>query len=112
MFIVHLGDVVQIRIVNDTTLSHPMRLHGHHALAVSRNGAPSTGAPWWIDSLGVDPRDRNELILVADNPGVWMFHCHNLPHARAGLMPHLMYDNVHTPQRIGRINPRLVNNPE
>jgi FtsP/CotA-like multicopper oxidase with cupredoxin domain len=68
MFIVHLGDVVQIRIVNDTTLSHPMRLHGHHALAVSRNGAPSTGAPWWIgspcgDLVRLAPAERARMLV-------------------------------------------------
>ena len=97
MFMVHLGDVVGCRIANTTAVSHPMHLHGHHGLVVSRNGVPSTGAPWWVDSLEVDPRESYDLRLVADNPGVWMFHCHNLPHARAGLMTHLMYEGVRPP---------------
>ncbi|GIN21620.1 hypothetical protein J1TS3_27540 [Siminovitchia fordii] len=34
------------------------------------------------------------MAFVADNPGMWMDHCHNLPHAAAGMMLHLMYDQV------------------
>ncbi len=31
-----------------------------------------------------------------------MDHCHNLPHAREGLMTHLMYEGVTTPFLLGR----------
>jgi FtsP/CotA-like multicopper oxidase with cupredoxin domain len=41
---------------------------------------------------------------VADNPGLWMDHCHNLPHAVEGLVAHLMYEGVTTPYRIGGAN--------
>jgi FtsP/CotA-like multicopper oxidase with cupredoxin domain len=112
MFVVHTGDIVRWHVVNRTPVPHPMHLHGHHALVVSRDGAPTTGAPWWVDSLEVDPGEAYDLLMVADNPGVWMFHCHNLPHARAGLMTHLMYDTVADPYQIGRVRPGLVNEPE
>ena len=105
MFMVRRGDVVLMRVSNRTPLVHPMHLHGHHALVVARNGVPATGAPWWVDSLEVDPGESYDLVFVADNPGVWMFHCHNLPHARSGLMTHLMYEGVSTPYRIGRVTP-------
>ena len=112
MFMVRLGDVVLVRVSNRTPLVHPMHLHGHHALVVARNGVPASGAPWWVDSLEVDPRESYDLLFVADNPGVWMFHCHNLPHARAGLMTHLMYEGVSTPYRIGQVSRQLANQPE
>ena len=41
------------------------------------------------------------MAFRADNPGVWMDHCHNLQHARDGLVAHLMYAGVTTPYRIG-----------
>lgn len=112
MFMVRRGDVVLMRVSNRTPLVHPMHLHGHHALVAARNGVPATGAPWWVDSLEVDPGESYDLVFVADNPGVWMFHCHNLPHARAGLMTHLMYEGVSTPYRIGRVSRQLTNQPE
>jgi FtsP/CotA-like multicopper oxidase with cupredoxin domain len=112
MFMVHAGDIVEWRVTNSTTVSHPMHLHGHHGLVLSRNGVPSTGAPWWVDSLEVDPGEAYVVRMVADNPGVWMFHCHNLPHANSGLMTALVYDNVESTFLVGRVNRRLVNHPE
>jgi len=103
---------VSVEIDNATNLPHPMHLHGHHALVVSRNGVASTGAPWIVDSLQVAPRERYVLTFVADNPGIWMWHCHNLPHARSGLMTHLMYDTVREPYLVGRVSARLTNRPE
>ena len=41
------------------------------------------------------------VIFLADNPGIWMDHCHNLPHAVEGLMTHLMDEGVTTPFLLG-----------
>jgi FtsP/CotA-like multicopper oxidase with cupredoxin domain len=112
MFMVDIGDTVRLRIVNNTPVVHPMHLHGHRALVISRNGEPATGSPWWVDSLEVAPGETFVLEFKADNPGVWMFHCHNLPHVTSGLMTHLGYAKVRSPYKIGVINRRLVNQPE
>ncbi|MBI1350083.1 MAG: multicopper oxidase domain-containing protein [Actinomycetales bacterium] len=112
VFIVHPGDVVEWRMSNTSLVPHPMHLHGQHWLVVSRNGVPSTGSPWWVDSLEVDPGERYVLRMIADNPGVWMFHCHNLPHANSGLMTVLAYDNVRSPYLMGRVSSGLINHPE
>lgn len=101
MYTVTEGDVVRMRIVNDSGEVHPMHLHGHHALVVSRNGEPATGSPWWVDSLDVRDGETFEIAFMADNPGVWMDHCHNLPHAAEGLVAHLMYAGHTTPFRVG-----------
>ncbi len=37
----------------------------------------------------------------ADNPGLWMYHCHNLDHAAAGMDLMLAYEGVTTPFVIG-----------
>lgn len=101
MFMVAAGDVVIMRITNDSGEVHPMHLHGHHAVVLSRNGIASDGSPWWIDSLDVGDDEVFEIAFVADNPGIWMDHCHNLPHADEGLTAHLMYDGVTTPFEVG-----------
>ena len=44
VFVVEEGDLVEITITNDTNVVHPMHLHGHHVLVLSRNGVPATGA--------------------------------------------------------------------
>ena len=91
MYTVATGDVVTMRIKNDSGEVHPMHLHGHHALVLSRDGEPATGSPWWVDSLNVRDGESYEIAFLADNPGVWMDHCHNLKHAAEGLVAHLMY---------------------
>ena len=109
MFHVQEGDVVRMTISNDSGDVHPMHLHGHHAVVLSRNGVPSTGSPWWIDSLDVADGDTFVIAFVADNPGVWMDHCHNLEHASDGLVAHLAYAGVTDPYRVGG---RTDNEPE
>ncbi|GIH28536.1 metallo-oxidoreductase [Acrocarpospora phusangensis] len=104
MFVVAEGDVVRMRISNQSGETHPMHLHGHHAVVLSRNGVPATGSPWWVDSLEVPDGDSFEIAFLADNPGIWMDHCHNLPHAAEGLVAHLMYEGVTTPFTVGGPN--------
>jgi len=101
MYMVAEGDVVRMRIENNSGDVHPMHLHGHHAVVLSRNGEPSTGSPWWVDSLNVADGESYDIAFVADNPGIWMDHCHNLPHAAEGLVAHLMYFNVRTEFMLG-----------
>jgi FtsP/CotA-like multicopper oxidase with cupredoxin domain len=101
MFVVAEGDVVVMTVKNHSGVTHPMHLHGHHAVVLSRNGVRATGSPWWVDSLDVASGDRYDIAFVADNPGVWMDHCHNLPHAAQGLVAHLMYEGVTTPFKVG-----------
>jgi FtsP/CotA-like multicopper oxidase with cupredoxin domain len=109
MFMVREGDVVTMHIDNHSGETHPMHLHGHHVVVLARDGEASTGSPWWTDSLEVRNGESYDVAFVADNPGIWMDHCHNLPHAREGLVAHLMYEGVTTPFRIGRDTP---NTPE
>jgi FtsP/CotA-like multicopper oxidase with cupredoxin domain len=101
MFVVSEGDVARVRISNHSGQSHPMHLHGHHAVVLSRDGVKASGSPWWFDSLEVRNGESFEVAFVADNPGIWMDHCHNLKHARQGLVTHLMYEGVTTPYKLG-----------
>ncbi len=101
MYLVEEGDLVRMTITNDSGVVHPMHLHGHHALVLSRNGELSTGSPWWTDTLNVGPGDEYVIAFRADNPGIWMDHCHNLGHAAAGLTMHLAYAGVTTPYVVG-----------
>ena len=101
MFMVRAGERVRFLVSNDSGEVHPMHLHGHHLLVVARNGIRATGSPWRVDSLNVEPGETYELSMVADNPGIWMDHCHNLPHAREGLMTHLAYEGYRTSFLVG-----------
>jgi FtsP/CotA-like multicopper oxidase with cupredoxin domain len=101
MYMVSRGDLVKMSIKNSSGTVHPMHLHGHHVLVLSRDGRPTTGSPWWVDTLDVLPDEEYEVAFRADNPGIWMDHCHNLPHARDGLTTHVAYEGVMTPFRLG-----------
>ncbi len=37
------------------------------------------------------PMESIAVDLVADNPGQWALHCHNLYHGEAGMMTTLSY---------------------
>ncbi|GIJ50225.1 hypothetical protein Val02_71110 [Virgisporangium aliadipatigenens] len=90
------GDLVHVRIVNRSMDDHPMHLHGHRVLVQRRGGEPTTGSPWWTDTLNVAPGQVFDVVFRADNPGVWMDHCHNLEHAANGMIMNLAYAGVNT----------------
>ncbi|WP_300245982.1 multicopper oxidase family protein [Antarcticimicrobium sp.] len=77
-----LGDTLRIRIVNDTVFPHAMHLHGMHFREVMKD-SDSLGP--LRDTLLVQRGETREIAFVADNPGDWLFHCHMLAHAAAGM---------------------------
>ncbi|WP_127505520.1 multicopper oxidase family protein [Actinoplanes solisilvae] len=90
--VVRSGEIVKFTVVNRSLVVHPWHLHGHHVLVLSRDGRAASGTPLWLDSFDVRPGEVWEVAFVADNPGMWANHCHNLPHAEAGMMMHLLVD--------------------
>jgi FtsP/CotA-like multicopper oxidase with cupredoxin domain len=100
MFVVRERDVALVQIENRSSEVHPMHLHGHRMVVLARDGVAATGSPWWVDSLNVAANESYDVAFVADNPGIWMDHCHNLKHAAEGMVAHLMYEGFETPYRI------------
>jgi FtsP/CotA-like multicopper oxidase with cupredoxin domain len=100
--VVREGDLVRLTIVNRSRETHPWHLHGHRVLVLSRDGRTPTGSPLWLDSVDVRPGEVWRVAFRADNPGVWMNHCHNLDHATAGMVLHLRYEGVTSPYHGGR----------
>jgi FtsP/CotA-like multicopper oxidase with cupredoxin domain len=95
------GETVRLDIVNQTGEYHPMHLHGHVLSVVSRDGAPIQGSPLLLDTVLVGPHQTWDVAFVADNPGIWMFHCHVLLHASMGMSTTVNYAGVSTPFRMG-----------
>jgi FtsP/CotA-like multicopper oxidase with cupredoxin domain len=81
---------VEIEIRNRTDMSHPMHLHGHHFQLVAINGRRFAGAV--RDTVHVPAAGAVTIAFDADNPGEWVFHCHNLLHMNAGMMTTVKYD--------------------
>ena len=89
---VESGQRVAIELVNQSAMAHPMHLHGHHFQVVALNGKPIAGA---VRDTVLVPIDGSVTIAFdADNPGRWLFHCHNLYHMATGMMTALVYRNV------------------
>jgi FtsP/CotA-like multicopper oxidase with cupredoxin domain len=95
------GELVRLTVVNRGGDTHPMHPHGHKVLVESRDGVPVAGSPLWLDTFDVQPGEVWTVLLRADNPGIWMAHCHNLEHATQGMVIHLTYEGVSTPFRLG-----------
>jgi len=85
-----LGDWVLIHMANDGSLLHPMHLHGYHFEVVGQDGFP-LDQPYMADTLVVAPGQRFDVLIHADQPGAWAFHCHILPHVEG---PQGMYGMV------------------
>ncbi|QHC24524.1 multicopper oxidase family protein [Streptomyces sp. GS7] len=77
------GERVRLTFHNTTEMWHPMHLHGHtFALA---DGGPRK------DTTIVLPDKKVSVDFDADNPGLWMLHCHNVYHSESGMMTVLGY---------------------
>lgn len=75
------GESVRLRIRNDTSFPHAMHLHGFHFREILAEGQFGP----LRDTLLMFAREDREIAFVARAPGNWIFHCHMLEHAAAGM---------------------------
>ncbi|KAK4205798.1 putative precursor of iron transport multicopper oxidase FET3 [Triangularia verruculosa] len=92
-------DIVEIVLNNLDPGIHPFHLHGHNFQVVWRS-EPDAGpfqdsnttsssfapVPMRRDTVVVHPNGNLVLRFKADNPGVWLFHCHIEWHVQSGLV--------------------------
>ncbi|MCC2249344.1 multicopper oxidase family protein [Virgibacillus sp. AGTR] len=92
---VNKGDKVKVTLTNNSMdkATHPMHLHGHFFQVLSKNGEPLSHSPIMKDTLNVKPGETYEVAFLADNPGNWLFHCHDLHHASNGMVSMVNYNN-------------------
>jgi FtsP/CotA-like multicopper oxidase with cupredoxin domain len=79
---ISIGQTVSIEVWNDTRWNHAMHLHGHHFWIQKEDGAFLDGKR---DTYLFQRGEKANLVFVADNPGLWLFHCHMLEHHAAGM---------------------------
>ena len=79
-----LGQSYIFELRNMAQYQHPIHLHGmtFKVLASDRKSI----VPYFTDTYLLGKNERARIALVADNPGVWMFHCHVIDHMETGLM--------------------------
>lgn len=79
------GERIRVEMTNNTTMWHPMHLHGHTF------GVPAYGG-LRRDTVIIHPGQDLAFEFDADNPGPWMFHCHNAYHLDAGMTTNFYYE--------------------
>ena len=102
-YIVKEGQLVHFHIVNKTPEFHTIHIHGHTFTVVSENDQTIKGSPIHMDSLLVPPKTTWDIAFLANNPGLWMVHCHVLVHAAFGMSAMISYQNYTTPYSIGAL---------
>ncbi|KAL6943885.1 hypothetical protein ACO0OE_003777 [Hanseniaspora uvarum] len=100
-FVIKHNDVVEIVLNNDDDNKHNFHFHGHNFQIIER-GEPDAGHynssesfdkekkyktdyPMIRDTVFVEANSYIVLRFVANNPGVWFFHCHIDFHLEQGL---------------------------
>lgn len=84
-------DIVKVTYENKGQANHPMHLHGHVFKVISKNGKPVADGIY-KDTLLVKPNEIYEVEFTANNPGEWMYHCHDLHHAASGMAIMVKYE--------------------
>ena len=75
------GEVLRLVMINDTMMHHPLHLHGFYFRLVNGQGdfAPLK------HTVDLPPMGRRTVEFLADENGVWFFHCHVLYHMMMGM---------------------------
>jgi len=95
-FQVATGEVVQFDLTTSTpglNHYHPMHMHGHFVQIMGTAGGATH--PPRKDTVLIAPSgqagDAYSVQFVADNPGRWLYHCHEMMHMALGMMTTLDY---------------------
>ncbi|GHD60163.1 hypothetical protein GCM10017083_45920 [Thalassobaculum fulvum] len=85
-----VGDVELWEVVNPTDMDHPFHVHGTQFQIVEIEGpdGAKTKPPYlaWKDMVNIRPGETARFLIRQDTPGLRMYHCHILEHARLGMM--------------------------
>jgi FtsP/CotA-like multicopper oxidase with cupredoxin domain len=95
------GDLVRVRLINISNLVHPMHLHGHDFKVIAKDGEPiRPELQQTMNTIAVNAGETYDIVIRADNPGTWIFHCHELHHTEndgvepGGLIQAIQYEGV------------------
>ena len=81
------GEVLRLKLINDTMMHHPMHLHGHFFRLLNGQGAYSP----LKHTVDVPPMGTQTIEFEANEVGDWLFHCHLLYHMKAGMTRVISY---------------------
>ena len=85
------GEMMKIEMTNTQGQPHPMHFHGLKFFSLSREGIP-TEDYGLKDTVMVSGFETVEIGFIPEEEGSWVYHCHILEHAEAGMLGLL---NIH-----------------
>jgi FtsP/CotA-like multicopper oxidase with cupredoxin domain len=88
-FVLRQGGRYRLVFHNRSDDSHPLHMHRHLFELVELNGKPTAGVN--KDTVIVPAFGRATVDLIADQPGVTLFHCHIQQHMDFGFMALFRY---------------------
>ncbi|MCK5941822.1 MAG: multicopper oxidase family protein [Planctomycetes bacterium] len=93
---VDYGEIIQFDLTTSTPSPnhiHPMHMHGHFVQLMGTAGG--TTHPPLMDTVLImpsgQPGDAWSCQWLADNPGTWLYHCHEMHHMMRGMMTVVSY---------------------
>ncbi len=69
------GKTYRFRLINAGEEMHSMHIHGHKMQVIKRD-LDYLPQPILVDTLGIMPGERYDVLVEANNPGFWVFHDH------------------------------------
>ena len=97
------GEILQIEMINDTMMHHPIHLHGHFFRLLNGQGDYSP----LKHTVDVHPMGKRIIEFEGNEEKDWFFHCHLLYHMDAGMARVVSYEEQgqdHQP----KIDPALI----
>ncbi|KAK5106527.1 hypothetical protein LTS08_000646 [Lithohypha guttulata] len=91
-YILSHNAVIEVIMKNKHMRPHPVHLHGHNFQVIHRSGkgtiedTPVGTSPLRRDTVVINNHGTLRIRFRADNPGVWLFHCHMEWHSHSGLV--------------------------
>jgi FtsP/CotA-like multicopper oxidase with cupredoxin domain len=81
------GERIRFTFINESMMAHPFHLHG--MFVQLENGQPMDKLPS-KHTIIVPPGQSASVLLTANEPGEWPFHCHLFYHMASGMMTSLI----------------------
>lgn len=82
------GEIVELELVNDSMMHHPIHLHGHFFRLLMGQGKRSP----LKHTVDVPPMSKRVVEFEANEEKDWMFHCHILYHMMSGMARVFRYE--------------------
>lgn len=108
------GEQMVMHYYNEGLTAHPMHLHNNAQLVIAKDGYPLDD-PYFADTINVAPGERYTVVIFAEVPGTWVYHCHILTHVEKddgsvfGMFTALIVDPSDDPEVAEDTDPQIDN---